>query len=290
MGIFAGGISLTEVLFGPAGYPSEARGNPKRVFTIIKEAGLTALEYAAVHGLRISEEKAAKIGHYSTESGISMSLHAAYYINLASANPATRIKSKQRLVKALRFAPLMAVKRIVFHAGTRGGLSSEESYVVIRNALRDVWEEAGNTGGGTLLAPEIAGKIKSFGSIEEIIKLCREVEGVIPTIDWAHLYARSQGAINDKDSYLKILESFEKELGKRFLNNMHFHVSGISYTKAGEARHFPLDSKYGPDILPLVEIVDELGYKPTFISETPEPLRGALYVKFLHEELKRAKK
>jgi deoxyribonuclease-4 len=68
---------------------------------------------------------------------------------------------------------------------------------------------------------------------------------------------------------------------------MHFHVSGIEYTAAGESSHKPLGKEWGPDILPLVEIVCEVGYKPTFISESPQPILGALYTKYLFEELEK---
>ncbi|TFG31669.1 hypothetical protein EU528_05660 [Candidatus Thorarchaeota archaeon] len=280
-------IELNQVLFGPAGYPADARGNVERVFQILVEAGMTSLEYAAVHGLRTNEEKATLIGHLAQKNNISMSLHAAYYISIASKNPQIRENSRQRLIKALRFAPLMGVKRIVFHPGTHGGLSSEDAHITIRDSLRSIWEEAGHLGGGALLAPEIAGKISMFGSVEQIIRLCQEVEGCIPTIDWAHLYARSQGEINDKESYLKIISQFEKQLGDLFLDNMHFHISAITFTEKGEASHKPFGGEWGPDLYPLMEIVHEVGYKPTFICESPNPLQGALYAKYLLEELEK---
>jgi deoxyribonuclease-4 len=272
---------MNRVLFGPAGYPNEARGNVKRVFQILAEAGVDALEYAAVYGLRTKENNAKLIGALAKESGITMSMHAAYYISLASKTPRIRESSKERLVKALKFAPLMNVKRIVFHPGYLGGLSKDEAHVVIRDALRSVWETAGDQGGGALLAPEIAGKLSAYGSIEQ------DVEGCIPTIDWAHLYARSQGEVNDKQNYLKVLTRFENELGELFIKHMHFHISGITFTEKGEAAHRPLGQEWGPDILPLVEIVRECGYKPTFISESTNPLQGALYAKFLFEELEK---
>lgn len=291
MGVHIGEVMLLKkILFGPAGYPSEARGNVKRVFQILTEAGLDALEYAAVHGLKTKKDKARTIGELAKKSGISMSMHAAYYISLASKTLRTRESSKKRLVKALRFAPLMNVKRIVFHPGYLGGLGQDEAHTVIRDALREVWERAGDEGGGAVLAPEIAGKLSAYGSIDQIIQLCQEVNGCIPTIDWAHLYARSQGEINNKESYLKVLTRFEEELGNLFVENMHFHISGITFTEKGEAAHRPLGREWGPDILPLMEIVKEVGYSPTFISESTNPLQGALYAKFLFEELEKRSK
>ena len=216
-----------------------------------------------------------------------MSMHAAYYINIASKDPQIRERSKQRLIKALKFAPLMAVKRIVFHPGTFGGLSPEKAHIVMRDSLQSVWEEAGHLGKGAFLAPEIAGKLSMFGSIEQIIRLCQDVDGCIPTIDWAHLYARRQGNMTDKESYLKVFNQFENELGKLFLDNMHFHISAIAFTEKGESSHKPFGGEWGPDLYPLMEIVHEVGYKPTFICESPDPLQGALYAKFLLEEMEK---
>jgi deoxyribonuclease-4 len=218
-----------------------------------------------------------------------MSLHAAYYINIASKSKQTQERSKKRLIKALEFAPLMNVKRIVFHPGTLGGLSREEAHDVIAKGLQEVWESAMHLGNGAYLAPENAGKINAYGSLEEIIKLCEEGEGLIPTIDWAHVYARSQGEVNDKDSFLQVLTQFENRLGALFRDNMHFHVSGITYTAAGEKSHRPLGESWGPDILPLIEIISEVGYCPVIISETPHPIQGALYAKFLLEELEKSR-
>jgi deoxyribonuclease-4 len=288
LGIYYGVVILLNLVrFGPAGYPADARGKLERVFQILVDAGMNALEYAAVHGLRTSEEKASQIGTLARENKISMSLHAAYYVSLASKSPQIRERSRQRLIKALLFAPSMAVKRIVFHPGTYGGMSKEDAYSVIKDSLQSVWEEAGHQGGGAFLAPEIAGKLSMFGSIEQIIKLCQDVEGCIPTIDWAHLYARRQGELEEKNDYLKVIEQFERELGDLFLENMHFHISGISFTEKGEASHQSFGGEWGPDLYPLMELVNEVGYKPTFICESPNPIRGALYAKILLEEIQK---
>ncbi len=233
----------------------------------------------------MSESRAQLIRENSERAGVAMSMHGAYYISLASKNPETREKSKQRLVNGLHWAPKMGVKRIVFHPGGYGGLSKHEAYEVVRAALREVWAHNEDLLGKVWLAPEIAGKLSMFGSQDEIISICRDVDGCIPTIDWAHLHARTQGRINDRDSFIEVLNRFEDALGNLFTKNMHFHISGITYTEAGEQSHRPLGSEWGPDLLPLLQIVKENGYKPTFISETPEPVKGALYAKILLEEL-----
>lgn len=289
MEIHAGEVMLlSKIRIGTAGYPSGSKGKLERVFNILREADLSALEYAAVHGLRTSKKRADMIGELAKRNDILMSIHGAYYISLASKSEKTRQRSKDRLVKALEFAPRMSVSKIVFHPGTYGDLPPLEAHKVIRDALQEVWDIAGN-GSGALLAPEIAGKINSYGSADEIIRLCSDLDGAVPTIDWAHLYARRLGNLGTKEQYLDILSRFEDELGDRFVDNMHFHVSGIKYTDKGEAAHRPLGDKWGPDIIPLMEVVDEVGYSPVIISESPDPLHGALYTKYLLEELQRTK-
>ena len=86
---------LNDIFFGPAGYPEEAKGKPERVFQILAEAGINALEYAAVHGLRIREENAGVVGKLARKYGVSMSLHAAYYISLASKDEKTLVFSSK---------------------------------------------------------------------------------------------------------------------------------------------------------------------------------------------------
>ncbi len=283
-----GGLNHTR--FGPSGYPAEAGGRVEEVFAILKRLGLDALEYAAVYGLRLSESGAKRIGELARATGVEMSMHAAYYISLVSKDPMVRQRSKERLIQALRMAPLMEVRRIVFHPGSYGGLTPEEAYVVVLNALYEVWNEAGADPRAVLLSPETSGKTSAFGSVEEILQLCTEMEGCIPTIDWAHLYARSQGKLNDRESYRRVIGSFENELGEKFLKNMHFHISGITFGKAGEMAHRPLGEEWGPDVQPLIELILDNGYNPTFISETPDTLRGAVFLHHLTQEVLKARR
>ena len=50
---------------------------------------------------------------------------------------------------------------------------------------------------------------------------------------------------------------------------MHVHFSRIEYTKGGEKMHHTFaDVQYGPEFMPLAELVAERGYEPVFICES----------------------
>ncbi|MEM2141786.1 MAG: TIM barrel protein [Candidatus Thorarchaeota archaeon] len=274
---------MTDVRFGPAGYP-EGSKDTDTALDLLNKLGLNALEYEAVYGLRVNESGARAIGEAADRHRILMSMHAEYYISLVSKDPQIRARSRARLVRGLRLSPLMSVRRLVFHVGSYSGLTPEEAYPIVRDSLRSICE-AIDADNKTLLCPETAGKTNAFGSLEEILRLCQDIDRCVPTIDWAHLYARNQGNLGAED-FARVLDTFERELGERFVNNMHFHVSGITFGDTGEREHRPMGGEWGPDVFPLVRLVVERGYSPTFISETPDPVTGAVYVKQLYHMIR----
>lgn len=75
--------------FGPAGN-SDAfyeAGNKAtlQIPGYLESLGLTAYEYQCGRGVTVGEETARKLGAKAAEHGITLSLHAPYYISLSSA-------------------------------------------------------------------------------------------------------------------------------------------------------------------------------------------------------------
>ncbi|MEM4841110.1 MAG: TIM barrel protein, partial [Nanopusillaceae archaeon] len=105
---------------------------------------------------------------------------------------------------------------------------------------------------------------KKFGSLEEVIRLSKEIENVLPVIDFAHLRYRYKN--KDIAFFREILEIIEKELGKEALENSHIHMSGIKMDKAGT--HLNLEESDMPwkEILLLLK---EFNVKGIVISESP---------------------
>ena len=89
------------------------------------------------------------------------------------------------------------------------------------------------------LRPEVTGKPSQFGTIAEILDLCTELTGLAPCIDFSHWHART-GKANSYREFSEILDRVEKRLGRRGLDNMHIHLSGIAYGQKGEIRHLML--------------------------------------------------
>ena len=50
--------------------------------------------------------------------------------------------------------------------------------------------------GDILLCPETMGKINQLGDLEEVLAICAPSEGLLPCVDFGHLYARSLGALD----------------------------------------------------------------------------------------------
>ena len=74
--------------FGPAGN-SQSFADAGFKATVdapafIQKMGLNAYEYQCGHGVSVGDETARKIGDAARAHGVTMSLHAPYYINLSS--------------------------------------------------------------------------------------------------------------------------------------------------------------------------------------------------------------
>ena len=273
-----------RIRFGPAGKPTVLKsGDYVKAIEVVAEMGLDALEYEAVRGVRISEKKAVELKRAALEHNVLLSLHAPYYINLASPKSDTVQRSQQRLLDALKAAHWMGAYVVVFHPGYYKDNPSTEAALkrVIEN-LRPVHEKMEQLGIRDVdLGPEVTGKRTQVGDVHEVIEICREFERCRPVIDWAHLHARYRGEhVKTIDHVLKVIEAFEKELGSRAVNPLHTHFSKIEYGEGGEREHHTLDEEgYGPDFRIVCEAYKQAGIRAVIISESPILEQDALKMK-----------
>lgn len=281
-----------EARFGPAGnsdsFYAEGFKDSAQMPEWLRGRGLNAYEYQCSRGVHVGEATARKIGQKAALAGVSLSIHAPYYINMATEDEKIRQNSKRHLVKSLQVARWMGADRVVFHpGGTKLGRE-----LSLNNALRFLTEVLAETEeyGDIQLAPETMGKRNQLGSdLEEVIGLCKLSPRIIPAVDFGHYHAVTGGSLLTKDSFLAVLEHIGETLGLEVLRRLHIHFSPIEFTKAGEKRHGTFAEKeLGPPFSPLAEAMAALDMAPTVICESAgSQAEDALLMKQIFEKTSR---
>lgn len=136
----------------------------------------------------------------------------------------------------------------------------------LRLALRSA-EEIGCA--DIFICPETMGKINQLGTLDEVLELCSMDERLLPTIDFGHINARGLGCLNTPGDFELIFDKIENKLGLYRLENFHSHYSRIEFTDGGEKKHHTFDDiQYGPEFLPIAEIIAKRKLNPTVICES----------------------
>ncbi len=238
-------------LFGtvgsPLSTPKKPGGTPGGIMRL-RELKLDALELAWVQSVRVGDETCAVIKSTAVEAQLALSVHAPYYINLNAQTKDLWLASRDRLLAAARAGYKAGATDIIFHPGS---YMKGEPVVVNQIAVQRLTEIAAQLraeGVKVNLRPETMGKSAMLGTLEETIAWSREIEGVLPCIDFAHLHARTgDGSFNSYKEFSAALKLVKDGLGKRGLQALHIHLSGIDYGPKGEKKHLPLkeaDLKY----------------------------------------------
>lgn len=258
------------IFFGPAGI-----GGAKEAVINLQsfaKAGLKAAEIAFTYSIYLKKEDAIIIGKKAKELGISLSIHAPYYINLNSKEKAKREASKRRILDCCEIGNYLGARKVVFHGGyyikdTPEG--KEEAFQVIKKEIEEMQKEIKRKGWNVSLCPEIMGRRNVFGSIDEISRLSKET-GCSFCIDFAHVLARY-----GESKFDELKKAFPKE-------KWHCHFSGIIYGDKGEKKHRDTKREEWKELLKNLPKEKEI----TLICEAPYPFRDAIEGKGIYDQYK----
>jgi deoxyribonuclease-4 len=274
-----------KLRFGTAGIPrSTSQKHSTDGIARIRALGLGCMELAWVQRVSIGTARATEIKAAAQEHDVLLSVHAPYYINFNSRNPKIVAASRSRVLAAARKGWLAGARNIVFHAAFYHEDPPEVVYERLKEHVVEITAILREEGNGAVLRPETMGKPSQFGTVEELIALSREVPGVLPCVDFAHLHARSGGADNSPQEFAHVLHLIEEGLGRTALDDMHIHVSGIEYTDKGERNHLNLadaDLRYRE----LVQVWCDFAIGGTVICESPNLEEDALTLRTLYRQL-----
>ncbi len=271
-----------RVYFGPAGIPTTVKkGGVKEGVIEVKRLGLDAMEIEFVRKVFLDEKGAREVRKVAEALGVVLTVHAPYYVNLASTDEGKLEASIQRVLQSARIGALAGAWSVCFHAGFYKGEEPGIVYERIREAVKRIVDTLRDEGVEIWIRPETTGKPTQFGSLEELLRLSQEFEMVMPTIDFAHLHARGGGALREYEDFRGVLELVEEYLGREGLDNMHVHVSGIEYSDKGEVRHLNLDEA-DLNYRFLIDAFKEFNVKGVVISESPNLEGDAILLKTLY--------
>ncbi len=285
------------IRFGPSGNSESfyEKGHKSSVEAPewLASIGLSAYEYQCSKGVNISEGMARQLGEQALKNDVFLSIHAPYYINMASVEEEKRINSRVYIVETMRAAKWMGAKRVVVHPGSCSKIDRRIAMDLALQVLRATIKEADELGlSDVSICPEVLGKLNQLGSLEEILELCSIDERLIPTIDFGHIHARGMGCLNTAEDFGNILERIENALGYERLKSIHSHFSRIEFTAGGEKKHWTLaDCRYGPEFEPLAEALYKKRMEPVIICESRGNMaEDALQLMRIYEKVAKGEK
>ena len=268
-------------MFGISGLPL---GNSSRKFdyasgiAYVGSIGLDAMELLFVRSVNVTVKNAEAIMQAKIKHHVYLSAHGSYYINLNADTEAIQEQSLARIRQAAEALSLVHGKNLIFHPGFYLRRSKEQTYAAIKAGLERLPDI------GVTYRLETTGKATQFGTVEELVSLCRDVRTCEICLDFSHIHARNNGGLKGYENFAAILQYVSDELGTQALQNLHIHVGGIRYSDKGELSHLPLrQSDF--DYLNCLKALKDFRVKGCVTAEGPEVEKDALLLKKTYASL-----
>lgn len=256
-------FEFDKLNFLTAGMPKSTKGSYREAFDIIKSMELDGMELEFVHGVRMSDTTRALVKEIRENERFILTAHCPFYINLNSQEEEKVLASINRIIETAQAAHDVGAFSITYHAAYYMGGDKETVYEQVKKCNDLVNTALANEGIEVWVRPETTGKATQWGDLDEVIRLSKEFDMVLPCIDFSHLHARSVGEFNTYDEFCRIFEKIGNELGDSALKVFHGHLAGILYTAKGERSHLNLEES-------------DMNYKDLLKAFKAFDVRGAL--------------
>jgi deoxyribonuclease-4 len=255
-----------EIRIGPSGLPDAPSFEDAAEW--LAAEGYRAVEIGFVSGFWLSYDDAPELAAALRERDILVSVHAPLAAFMGHVEREKKFKMALGMLDhTAGLAKAVGAEVIVFHPGFLLGRERDQT---IRDVVSQLGDLRARLESKDRLVPfgiEVMGRVRDFGSIDDVLEIARQVDFVRPVLDFAHMHATSDGAYTDVDSFASALEATDDviEPGAPF----HIHFSDIAYANRNETKHLP----YGDGTLraePLRDALARFDRPATVISESPD--------------------
>ena len=256
---------MGEIRYGPGGLPEAPTFED--AFAALAAEGYRACEVGFVGGFWLDYETAPVFGAAADSADVALSVHAPLAAFMGHADRGKKFKMALGMLDhTAGLAKASGADLIVFHPGFLLGRERERAIADVVDQLGDLRERLSAKDRLVPFGIEVMGRVRDFGSIDDVLAIASQVDFVRPVLDFAHMHATSDGAFTDVDAFASALEATDEviEPGAPF----HIHFSDIAYANRNETKHLP----YGEGTLraePLGEALARFERPATVISESP---------------------
>jgi deoxyribonuclease-4 len=243
-----------------------SKGSYPEAFQILTEMGLDGMEMEFVHGVRMSDKTRELVKKLSAQQHLFLTAHSPYYINLNAREEEKIDASIRYILETAQAGVDTGAYSITYHAAFYLGQDKDEVYKKVHAQTERLMKGAKDL--DIWIRPETTGKTTQWGDLNEIIRLSKDFDKVLPCVDFAHLHARSNGKFNSYDEFAKVLEKIGNGIGSYALENFHGHVAGIAYNEKGEKHHLVF-AESDMDYKDLMKAMKDFGVKGVLTCESP---------------------
>ncbi len=187
-------------------------------------------------------------------SGFSVSIHGPYTISLTTTKKRQKQTTKAHFTMNLKLGHAIGATHLTFHAGSRK-LQGEGK--LVKEFLKEIVEEKEKKDYKLRLAPEVAGKLRSFAGFRQIVELAHEC-GTLLCWDFSHDFARG-GEVTTEAGILRRLELIDDNIDLKE-DRLPIHLSGIVGGRWGEVSHTFLDRGSGVPWRLFLTVLREQGW------------------------------
>jgi deoxyribonuclease-4 len=254
--------------FGTAGIPSCVSGDIARGVRGISDLGLSAIEIMLKEDVVIKAPLAFEAGKVARETGVKISVHVPYSVNLLGRGKIAE-ESQKKVLDAARLAGIMKASPVVLSVGN--GRNTGKVIKALESIIRIMQDESIETKIGL----ETSAKSKEWGTLDEILGVCSVLD-VVPVPNFANIYHRNKEELKSMKDYLSVFEKI-MNVDPSLLFDIHIHFSNIEFKRGVGIKYVQIDKS--PPFDPLAKVMIRMGIEPTLISGTPVPEVGAVKMK-----------
>ena len=235
---------------------------------LLREQKFNACEIDFAGGFWMDYEWAEEFGKRARKARIVLSVHApiAGFMGHLERDKKFRM-AVGMLDHSAGIAVAASAQLVVFHPGFLLGRTRRAAISAVSKQLEELRARLEGKGRVVPFGIEVMGRVRDFGSLDDVLEISRRSGWVRPVLDFAHMHATSDGAYTDVEPFAAALEAVDEVLEADA--PFHIHFSDIAYANRNETKHLP----YGEGTLradPLGEALQRFERAATVISESPD--------------------